>query len=286
MKIEIICPLYNCSDYIEKLNNSLQSQVIDDVLYINYILTESTDNSEEILNKNHIQYKAIKKEVFSHSLTREKAAKESDADIICFISQDIVIEDNNWLQKLVGPIIRNEADATYSRQISKYQNIEQYTRAYNYGESSYIKTKKDIGKLGLNTFFFSDSASAINKKVFAGLNYYDGKDFPTNEDMYIAYKLIINGYRIKYCADSVVYHSHDFTLKEIYNRYKMFGCFFAQNPCFDSYSKNQSGFNMALFILKGIIKNRDLSSLIRFPFDMCSRFLGMKSGKKHEHCHS
>ena len=62
--------------------------------------------------------------------------------------------------------------------------------------------------MGLNTFFFSDASSAINKKIFKELNYYDGKRLASNEDQYIAYKLIMAGYRIKYCAESEVFSSN------------------------------------------------------------------------------
>ena len=38
--------------------------------------------------------------------------------------------------------------------------------------------------------------------------------------MYIAHKIINAGYKIKYCSKSIVYHSHNLTLKQTYNRYK------------------------------------------------------------------
>ena len=110
--------------------------------------------------------------------------------------------------------MNNEVEATYSRQLCNNNTIEKYTREYNYPSQSVIKSKNDIEKLGLNTFFFSDASSAIKTETFKELNGFDGKDFPTNEDMYIAYKLITNGYKIKYCADSEVVHSHKFTLKQ------------------------------------------------------------------------
>lgn len=279
MQIEIICPLYNCSNYIIGLHSSLKKQVISCEVKTTYILTESEDDSEMILNENGIDYCLVKKESFSHSLTRENAARKSTADIICFITQDVRIEDEYWLYKLVKPIIEGEADASYSRQISLYNNIEKYTRKYNYGEKSFIKTKDSISKLGLNTFFYSDSASAINHDVFKKLNYYDGKRFSTNEDMYIAYKLIMNGYRIKYCADSVVYHSHQLSLKETYNRYKKFGGFFKENNYFDNFGENRSGFMLAKYVIKEAMKEKDIKTILIFPFDMIARFIGMKAGK-------
>ena len=170
MKIDIICPLYNASNYIEKLNKSLIKQKNVNINKIIYILTKSSDDSVEILKKNKCYYEEIEKKDFSHSLVRENAAKKSKADIICFITQDIVIENDDWLEKLVKPIINNEAEASYSRQISKFNNIERYTRESNYPDYSFIKSKKDLKELGLKTFFFSDASSAIKRSIFKKIN--------------------------------------------------------------------------------------------------------------------
>ena len=75
------------------------------------------------------------------------------------------------------------------------------------------------------TFFFSDASSAILKDVFIKLNGYDNKDLPTNEDMYFAYKLIMNGYRIEYASKSKIIHSHDLSFNETVKRYSDIGKF-------------------------------------------------------------
>ena len=98
--------------------------------------------------------------------------------------------------------------------------------------------------------------------------------------MYIAYKLIMNNYRIKYCSDSVIYHSHDFTLKEIYDRYKLTGKFFKQNKYLDQFGTNNSGKKMAKYILKRIFEDKKYFLLFRYPFDIAARFIGMKVGKR------
>ena len=154
------------------------------------------------------------------------------------------------------------------------------TRESNYPDKSIIKTKDDIEKLGLKTFFFSDASSAVNAKVFKKLNGYDGKNLPINEDMYFAYKLIMNGYKIKYCADSVCYHSHNFKLKELYDRYKLTGRFFKENSYIDNFGTNKSGGGLAKYILKRAIKDKNIKVLIRFVPDMAARYIGMKVGKR------
>jgi rhamnosyltransferase len=49
--VEIICPIYNGKDYIEQLNQTLRNQKNIEIDKISYILTESSDESEEILKK-------------------------------------------------------------------------------------------------------------------------------------------------------------------------------------------------------------------------------------------
>lgn len=279
MTVDIICPLYQAENYIDNLHKSLLKQKNVKIKKIQYVLTESKDKSEQILKKKKLNYKVIKKHEFSHSLVREEAAMKSKADIICFISQDIIIENEDWLEKLIEPIVNGKAEATYSRQLTKFNNIEKYTRESNYPNRSIIKSKADINEMGLKTFFFSDASSAIKTSIFKKINGYDGKNLPINEDMYLAYKLITNGYSIGYQADSVVYHSHKFSLKELYDRYKLTGKFFKENSYLDQYGTNSSGGSLAKYILKRAIKDRNIKVLVRYPFDMAARLIGMKVGK-------
>ena len=280
MKIDIICPLYNAEEYILELDKSLNMQKNVTVKNIIYLMTESKDHTEEILKKNKIKYTKIKKSEFSHSLTRENAAMKSKSDILVFITQDIVIESDKWLYELTKNIAIGKVAAAFSRQITKYNNIEKYTREKNYPAISRIVSKSDIKRLGLNTFFFSDASSAIKTSVYKKLNGYDGKNLPTNEDMYIAYKLIMNGYKISYESDSIVYHSHKFTLKALYQRYKLTGKFMKQNSYLDEFGTTRSGGNLAKYVLIRAIKEKNIKVLIRFPFDMAARYIGMKVGRR------
>lgn len=278
--VDIICPLYNAHEYIENLHNSFLKQKNVKINKFRYILTESKDGTEEYLINNRINYRKIKKEEFSHSLVRENEALESNADILVFVTQDVIIEDELWLYNLIKDIDDKEIVATYSRQLTKYNNLEKYTREANYPDTDILKSKEDTDKYGLKTFFFSDAASAISAKVFKKLNGYDNKNLPISEDMYIAYKIIMNGYKIKYCSNSVVYHSHNFTLKEIYERYKLTGKFFKENSYLDKYGTTNSGLALAKYVLKRIFQEKRFLLLFRYPFDMAARLIGMKVGKR------
>ena len=280
--VDIICPLYNAEKYILNLDKSIKKQKNVNINSIKYVLTESKDNTEKRLVENGIDFIKIKKEEFSHSKTRENVARTCDADIVVFITQDIVIEREDWLFNLTKPIYDNECDASYSRQISKSKGIEKYTRELNYPEVSCVKTKENLNELGLRTFFFSDASSAIRNDILKKINYYDVKNLKINEDMYLAYKLIMNGYKIKYVAESVIIHSHDFKFKELYKRYYDTGIFFKENSYLDEYGTNKAGGGMAKYVLKRIVQEKDASALMRFVPDMVARFFGMLNGKLTE----
>ena len=278
--ITVICPLYNAENEFLFLNKSLMRQEGVEIAEIKYILTESSDRTEDLLKMNEIKYKKVRRKDFSHSLTREQAAMSAKGQILVFLTQDVVIKDKNFLAKLVAPIIDGKAEATYARQLTKYDNIEKYTREHNYPERSFVVSKADLEDLGLKTFFFSDAAGAISTKVFKKLGGYDGKKLPIAEDMYFAYKLIMDGGRIMYVANAKVYHSHEFTFRELYKRYKLTGEFMKMNPEIAKYGATSAGSGMAKHVLKRALKERNWSVICRYIPDMAARFMGMKVGEK------
>lgn len=154
MTIDIICPLYNAEKDIERLHESFLKQKDININEIKYVLTDGNDNTEQILKNLKLKYKKIKKEEFSHGLTREKEAFESKADILVFVTQDVIIKREDWLYNLTKDIENGTVDACYSRQLCDNNTIEKYTRENNYPEESRIVSKDDISKFGLKTFFF------------------------------------------------------------------------------------------------------------------------------------
>lgn len=280
MKISIICPLYNAENYIEDLYLSIKKQKDVCIAEIKFILTESSDNTEDKLKKLKCNYKKISKQEFSHSLVREKAAFEAKGEIIVFITQDIKIVDEYWLYYLTKDIIDGKCEAAFSRQIGYEEHkVERYTREINYPSEKRIVSKEDIDRLGLMTFFFSDASSAISKNIFIKLNGYDNKNLPTNEDMYFAYKLIMNGYRIEYAADSKIIHSHDLSFKETLKRYGDIGKFFDENQYLKEYSAGERGFTVLKYIAKRSIEDKKPLIIVDAIINFGARFIGMKLTK-------
>lgn len=278
--VDIICPLLNGRHYIEKLHQSFLMQKNITLNLVRYIVTDTGDGIDTVLDDlDHAVYRTIPKEEFSHSKTREEEAMNSDADIIVFVTQDVRIERDDWLEQLIEPIISEECEASYSRQICTEPIIEKYIREFNYPEDSFVKTSATVSDKGLNTFFFSNVSSAVLRNLFVSLNGYDGKLFSSNEDMYFAYKLIMNGYRIKYCSNSVVTHYHTYSFPELYRRYYLSGRFFKECPQLKQYKASASGRGLAGYVFRRAFEERNYRVLLRFLPDMSARYLGMKAGQ-------
>lgn len=280
MVIDILCPLYNAGEDFEMLMKGINAQKDVEVKNIIFPVTESSDNTLELAKSvpNAIIME-VKKGEFSHSLTRERAMRLATSDVVIFMTQDVFLSDSHALKELAESINGNIIQA-FARQITKYNGIERYTRELNYPAVSYTRTAADIPHEQLKTFYCSDACAAYDRKKFLELGGFDGKIFQMAEDMYYARKAILAGYSVRYCAESIVTHSHKFTLKQLYRRYYDMGVFIAQNPEFQQYKATDSGMKLALFTLKQAVKHFDIPVLFRWAPDMAARYLGKRAGEK------
>lgn len=75
--------------------------------------------------------------------------------------------------------------------------IERYTRSFNYPKESSVKTKADLDRLGIKTFFCSNVCAMYRRSIYEKLGGFV-KHTIFNEDMIFAGKLIQEGYAIAY----------------------------------------------------------------------------------------
>lgn len=283
--IDIVCPIYKGYDYLSPLYNSFFEQKNVKINKIIFAITDSKDEEmEKILNfvkEKNITYFVVSKEEFSHSLTRQKAIIEYAAsNNVVMISQDIILTNDLVFYNLVKSIESNETVYNYARQICTNKSIEKYIRRKNYPDNSYIVSKEDIDKMQLMAFFASDACSAYNRDIFIKLNGYGGFNVMMNEDQLYSKIILDAGYKKKYCADSIVEHSHKYKLKQLYKRYYEAGVFYSKVKVFDNYKSTDSGLKLAFYILQQALKHFDIPVLFRWLPDMASRYLGMKKGRK------
>ena len=279
IKISIICPIYNGAQYLEKLTKKIKEQERNFEIELIAFVSISQDNSLEEAKRYFDEVIEVQK--FNHAKTRHEGALKSTGDILVFITQDILPYDNQWLKNLVEPLKENIV-AAFSRQIAykEHSEIEKIIREINYPNKDRVCNKENKKINGRKNIFYSDASSAIIKDRYFELGGYDIK-LPTNEDVYLANKIIENGYSFIYTSKSRIWHSHQLSLKENYKRYKDIGKFEKLFADQIDFSKTESeGKNLLKYLIKELIKNKKIKELIYLPFDIGVRWLGYKVGNK------
>jgi rhamnosyltransferase len=180
--------------------------------------SSSNDGTVEEARRLGAETLVIPRVQFNHGLTRELARKQLATPIVVMMTPDAYPVADDLLEKLTEPLRTGLAVASYGRQIPHDGAgiFEAFPRQFNYPAHSELRTIDDLARLGVFTFFFSDTCSAY---VNQALDEVGG--FPavlSNEDTFTAARLLRRGLRIAYVAEAVVQHSHTYNLWQEFAR--------------------------------------------------------------------
>lgn len=168
----------------------------------------SGDGSYEIAKKWNPErtFQIPPKAYIPGKVLNEMIAKTKN-EIIVLLNADAIPQGKDWMEKLIAPILNGEADATWSRQIARPD--AEFIVRYDYERAF---DPKNIAK---NPYFFSAVACAFRKKMWEETSFYtDGY----SEDLIWRKICQQKGCRFQYVSESVVEHSHNYTLKQLYRR--------------------------------------------------------------------
>ena len=281
--ISVIIPTYNAQKYLPNLLENLSKQSLDFELII--IDSSSSDDTLKIAKSYTDRVFTIPKSEFDHGETRTKASKLANGDILIFLTQDALPVGSVELEKLIEPIINNRADAVYGRQLANANAtiFARHLREYNYTDISYVREFKDAKKYGIKTAFFSDSFSAYKKETIESVGYFKEGTI-VGEDMHLVARVLLNGGKVAYCANAVVYHSHNYTIREDFARYFDTGVFHTtESWLVDKFGKVEGeGKRYIKSEAKYIIEKRAYFKFIEFVVRNGAKFVGYKLGKNYK----
>ena len=258
MNIQVIIPIFNpqASFYRDVIPQLQKQKISHSLLVIN------SGNEDEYIS--HSEVIKISPNEFNHANTRNLTLNY-EADFYLFMTQDAMPYDEFLIKNLLKAFDDPEVVVAYARQIPYIHAnmIEVFARTINYPSVSKIKSKNDLKDLGIKTFFCSDSCAMYRASYFKKVGGFK-KDLQTNEDMEFAARAIMDGKKVAYVADAKVYHSHNFTYKDIWKRYSAIGKFFSENRwILNEVAKyntttTSTGIKQALMELKYLLKNSPL----------------------------
>ena len=276
----IVIPTYNASQIFHALLDGLEIQTLKPTQII-VIDSESSDKTREIAESRNCKVITINRSKFDHGSTRNLAMAEVSSEFAIFLTQDAIPADEHMIAELIKPM---QADSNiaicYGRQLPKpdARPLERFAREFNYPDESVLKTKNDIETLGLRTFFCSNSCSAIRCSIFNKLGGFKNNVI-ANEDMLFAAKAVLQGYSVYYSATAKVYHSHSYSLSQIFTRYFNIGRFFADNKGILKHAslKNYSG-NMLRAGVKTFWEKRMLHYIVALFIEFTIKASACKLG--------
>ena len=280
-KVTVVIPTLNAERYMTELLAAIHRQTLQPYEII-VVDSASNDRTAEICRDDgNVKLIRIKREEFNHGGTRDMALRYSNGDFVVFFSQDALPFDPESLMRLTERLGQDGIAVCTGRQIARNDAgvIEKLVRAYNYPETGNVRSKKDLPKLGIKTYFCSNSFSAYDRKIYLELGGFENNVL-SNEDMLYAAKAINNGYKAAYCADAKVYHSHDYSLLEMFARHFRQGYEIERHwKQLGNISLESEGMQMFRAVGRRLLSQGRVLSFMRFGTQCTVKLLGNRIGR-------
>jgi rhamnosyltransferase len=274
-KVAIIMRSKNEMPYLPKALESLRRQTFQD-FELWAVDSGSTDGSVAVLRERLDSEHLIRIEPQDYvpgKVLNDMTARTTQ-EFVVFQNADAIFQTPDALEKLLQPLFDSEADAVLSAQVTRpdarFIVSYDYLRAYN---------PKNIK--GDNADFFSAVTCAFRRDLWEKIKI---PNVGYAEDVAWAKRCREAGARFKLVTDSVVEHSHNYTLKGLYRKKFRHGRTFAQ-----TYGRKANLFFQTLELLKEWV--RDLAYAIRkgrfdtIPYNIAYRavihtalYKGLKEG--------
>lgn len=288
-RVDVIIPVYKPERGFLTMIEKLRAQTVP----INRIILMNTEQKylDRLLygttlereNHNNITVKHLSKREFDHGRTRNHGVKLSDADVFLMMTQDAMPADEYLVERLLESLRGEKIAAAYARQLPAEDSseAERYTRQFNYPEESRVKTKADLPKLGVKTFFCSNVCAAYRRDVFDELGGFVNRAI-FNEDMLFAAKAVEAGYGIAYAAQAKVYHSHNYTYRQQFRRNFDLGVSQADHPeVFAAYPSESEGIRLVKSTVAHLKEKRMWNKIPDVIIQSGFKYMGYLLGKRY-----
>ncbi len=287
-KVDVVIPVYKPDHKFLTLIERLERQSVP----VNRIIVMNTEQKyfDRLFygtsfrkDYHNIIVKHISKREFDHGRTRNRGVQLSDADYFVMMTQDALPADERLVEELIMPLRDERVAAAYARQLAEEDSTEaeKYARSFNYPEQSAVKTKADLERLGIKTFFCSNVCAAYSRRIFDALGGFVRHTI-FNEDMIYAAKAVEAGYGIAYAAGAKVYHSHNYSCMEQFHRNFDLGVSQAEHPeVFAAYPSESEGTRLVRQTVRHLWENGRKGQIPYVIVQSGFKYIGYLLGKNY-----
>ena len=170
----------------------------------------STDGSQELIKAaNPAHFIQIQPHEYNPSRVMNKGMSLARSKWCIFLNADATPQGKDWLRKLVDALMQPGVAAVFGRQIPRTDCEAVFACDYDrcFGEN------RESAKWD---HFFSMVSSGIRKDVWARRSFREDLQY-AEDDEYTRW-CKAQGYDVRYVADSVVMHSHNYTAAQSWKR--------------------------------------------------------------------
>ena len=281
MNCGLIIPTLNAGEQFKTLLTQLAAQSLPTRKLI--VDSESTDGTAQLAKSFGLEVLTIPRKTFNHGATRQLALEKIlPLDVIIFLTQDVLLHDGESLARLVEVFSDDSTvGMSYGRQLphADATNEAAILRAFNYPAESQLRSFDDRKLCGLKTAFASNSFAAYRVSALQRVGGFPSK-VPLCEDMYVAAKMLLDGWKIFYAAAAQVYHSHNYTAAQEFRRYVQIGKFHAQESWIRETFGSAEGAGKKFVLMKlSMLAKKNPLDCVGAIFRDAAKFLGYRIGR-------
>jgi rhamnosyltransferase len=218
--ISVVIPVKDGGEGFAQCLDGIRRQLIDEPVEIVVVDSGSADDSVGVALGRDARVYEIAAREFSHGASRNLGCRQARGELLVFLSQDAIPEDQHWLRALTAPLRGNsELAGAYGRQLAhpSARPPERYFLDFLYGPTPRLQSAPSVHQLSMETTLFSNVNAAMPRAMWERFPF--AQDIVMSEDQEWSGRVLLAGYSLAYEPAAAVRHSHDYTLKAAFRRF-------------------------------------------------------------------
>ncbi len=288
--VDVVIPVYKPDKKLQMVISRLMGQTIvpSNIFLIHTRSSEDDWHTEQLLQEVQTEYSVVQvvsiaQEEFDHGGTRDMAMHLCKSQYVLMMTQDAMPKNGKLIETL-----RNaqgeKISVVFARQepAKDCRIIERYTRTFNYPAESHSAMEKAAQtNNGIKSIFCSDVCAMYDRIAYEEVGGFPGKVI-FNEDEIFAAKSLKAGYDIRYEAQAVVIHSHNYNGVQYFKRYFDLGVSQADfSYIFNEYHAEDEGIRLVKQTFRYLMKRKSYFDIPVLFYHSGMKLIGMKLGKMY-----
>ena len=288
--VDVVIPVYKPDKKLQMVISRLMGQTIvpSNIFLIHTRSSEDDWHTEQLLQEVQTEYSVVQvvsiaQEEFDHGGTRDMAMHLCKSQYVLMMTQDAMPKNGKLIETL-----RNaqgeKISVVFARQepAKDCRIIERYTRTFNYPAEPHSAMEKAAQtNNGIKSIFCSDVCAMYDRIAYEEVGGFPGKVI-FNEDEIFAAKSLKAGYDIRYEAQAVVIHSHNYSGVQYFKRYFDLGVSQADfSYIFNEYHAEDEGIRLVKQTFRYLMKRKSYFDIPVLFYHSGMKLIGMKLGKMY-----